>query len=369
MASGSPNSSALLKPDAPPFLARESRHIKQGLKTGAAGLISYAIYIHFHLPEGYWAVFTALVVTQANLGASWKAALYRTAGSTAGALAAGILMPLVGTGVVPTGIVLFALAALFAFLTTLHPSFSAAGFTSALVLLLSSHSEPFHLAWLRVLYTTEGAIVAFLVGILLWPVRARDGLRAELSNFLENAGRLYAAATDPVTRAKCGDREFDRLRSAITESWDRLSASLNEARSEPSFSRFNDADYAAAVEELSHIKQRLLALCRDTNLYSHATVVEALVPELKDLTQETVHLFEAMAAAVRDRETSFDTEKIDLAEHALDGRLQQLREARATSPFSLDKMLPFWSFLFNLKEMAGSLRVLQQHLRKLSQSR
>jgi uncharacterized membrane protein YccC len=369
MASGSPNSSALPKPDAPPFLARESRHIKQGLKTGAAGLISYAIYIHFHLPEGYWAVFTALVVTQANLGASWKAALYRTAGSTAGALAAGILMPLVGTGVVRTGIVLFALAALFAFLTTLHPSFSAAGFTSALVLLLSSHSEPFHLAWLRVLYTIEGAIVAFLVGILLWPVRARDGLRGEIANFLEDAGMLYTAATDPIMRAKCGDQEFDRLRVSITETWDRLSTALNEARGEPSFSRFNDADYAGALEELNHIKQRLLALCRDTDLYSHATVVEALVPELKGLTQETAHLFEAMAGGVRDGEPSFDTEKIDLAEHALDGRLQQLREARATSPFSLDKMLPFWSFLFNLKEMAGSLRVLQKHLRKLSQSR
>ena len=78
--------------------------------------------------------------------------------------------------------------------------------------------------------------------------------------------------------AKCGEQEFDDLRMSITETWDRLSTALNEARSEPSFSRFNDADYAAAVEELNHIKQRLLALCRDTDLYSHATVVEALVP-------------------------------------------------------------------------------------------
>jgi len=45
------------------------------LKTGIAGLVAYAIYVIFRLPEGCWAVFTALVVTQANLGASWKAAL------------------------------------------------------------------------------------------------------------------------------------------------------------------------------------------------------------------------------------------------------------------------------------------------------
>jgi len=354
-------------PEKPPtFWTRESRHIKQGLKTGAAGLITYAIYIHFHLPEGYWAVFTALVVTQANLGASWKAALYRTAGSTVGALAAGILMPLVGSGVVRTGIVLFVLATLFAFLTTLHPSFSAAGFTAALVLLLSSQQQPFHLVWLRVLYTVIGAIVAFLVGILLWPVRARDGLRTEIAKFLQEAGKLYAATTNPANREKCSDSEFDGMQSAIAKGSDQLSTALDEARSEPSFSRFNDADYAAAVEELNQLKQRLLALCHDTDLYSRATVVEALVPELKALTEEMSNLFTSMAAKVRIGDTQFNTVQLEKTERDLDRRLQELRDARATSPFNLDKMLPFWSFLFNLKEMARSLRDLQQHLKELS---
>ncbi|MGA8345296.1 MAG: FUSC family protein, partial [Candidatus Sulfotelmatobacter sp.] len=71
---------------APPSLwSRQSSPIKQGIKTGLAGTITYAIYAGWHLPQGYWAVFAALVVTQANLGASWKAALYRTIGSTCGA--------------------------------------------------------------------------------------------------------------------------------------------------------------------------------------------------------------------------------------------------------------------------------------------
>src|SRR5262249_58505199 len=112
------------------------------------------------------------------------------------------LMPLVGTGVVRAGIVLFSLSALFAFLTTLHPSFSAAGFTAALVLLLSSQQGAFHLAWLRVLYTVLGSVVAFLVGVLLWLVRARDGLRAEIAGFLRDAGRVYAAETGADTRAQ-----------------------------------------------------------------------------------------------------------------------------------------------------------------------
>ncbi|MGD1023476.1 MAG: FUSC family protein [Candidatus Sulfotelmatobacter sp.] len=58
--------------------------MKQGIKTGLAGTITYAIYAGWNLPQGYWAVFAALVVTQANVGASWKAALYRTIGTVQG---------------------------------------------------------------------------------------------------------------------------------------------------------------------------------------------------------------------------------------------------------------------------------------------
>jgi uncharacterized membrane protein YccC len=132
-------------PTTPSFWARESPSLKQGIKTGLAGAITYAMYAVWHLPQGYWAVFTALVVTQANLGASWKAALYRTFGSTAGALAAILLFMVFGPGAIRVGIMLFVLASLFGFLNVLHPSFSAAGFTAAIVLLLGRiEGTPFH---------------------------------------------------------------------------------------------------------------------------------------------------------------------------------------------------------------------------------
>src|SRR4029077_7723728 len=91
----------------PSFWSQQSGPLKQGIKTGLAGTITYAIYAGFHLPQGYWAVFAALVVTQANLGASWKAALYRTIGSTCGALAAALLMPMLGDTPAGAGIALF----------------------------------------------------------------------------------------------------------------------------------------------------------------------------------------------------------------------------------------------------------------------
>jgi uncharacterized membrane protein YccC len=42
------------------FWSRESSSLKQGIKTGIAGTITYAIYAGWNLPQGYWAVFAAL---------------------------------------------------------------------------------------------------------------------------------------------------------------------------------------------------------------------------------------------------------------------------------------------------------------------
>jgi hypothetical protein len=200
---------------------------------------------------------------------------------------------------------------------------------------------------------------------LLWPVHARDHLRIEIANLLEDCARLYRAVTDPATREKCGQGEFEQLRNALPDDWLRLKTALDETRSEPSFSRFNDAAYAAVLEDLNHLRQRLLAMCRDSDLYSHAGVVATLVPELRPVAEETARSFAGLAESVRSGGSKFDFGPLDKAEEDLDRRLQELRDTRMTSPFSLDRMLPFWSFLFNLKEIAGGVRALNRSLLRL----
>ena len=137
------------------------------------------------------------------------------------------------------GIVLFLLASLFGYLTALHPSFTAAGFTAALILVFGGQGEPWHMAWLRVLYTMLGAFVAFAVGALIWPVHARVGLRYKIASILDGAGALYRAVTaaalqgiDNEQQVRQLDRQLHDLRRGITQQMD-------EARSELAFSRFN----------------------------------------------------------------------------------------------------------------------------------
>ena len=349
---------------APPSLwSRQSGPLKQGIKTGLAGTITYAIYAGFHLPQGYWAVFAALVVTQANLGAAWKAALYRTIGSTCGALAAALLMPIFGDTPVGAGVALFLLATFFGYLTSLHPAFTAAGFTAALILVFGGQGEPFHMAWLRVLYTILGAVVAFAVGALIWPVHARIGLRYKLASILDGAGALFRAVTtaalqgiDNEQQVRQLDRQLHDLRRGITQQMD-------EARAELAFSRFNQGAYQAFVDSADRVRRRLTAMAEDSSLYANAQ--PNLVPSLPALIEKTAQTFVQLAQAVRSPGATVSSADLDVAIAELDADLAKLREQRVTNPFTLDRMLPFWALVFNLKEVAQGVKELESTLHEL----
>jgi uncharacterized membrane protein YccC len=353
---------------APPFWRRESASLKQGIKPGLAGLITYAMYLGWHMPQGYWAVFTALVVAQVTLGASWKPALYRTIGSTAGALAAMVPMLIFGLGTVRIGVALFVLATLFGFLTVKHPSFSAAGFTTAMVLLLGRiEGTPFHTGWLRVLYTLLGSGVAFAVGALIWPVHARDALREKLANILDGAGVLYRAITAAALQGVDNEEEIQQLDRQLHDLRRGVTQQMEEARSELAFSRFNRDAYQQVVELADQIRRRLTAMAEDRSLYIHAGIEPGLVPSLPRLAEKTAQNFGLLAEGVRQQIKPINSVELDAAICALDTDLENLRARRVTAPFALDRMLPFWALVFNLREVAENLKQLEAALPQLGE--
>ena len=54
-----------------------------------AGLLAYVLAELFALPQGYWAVFSAIIIVQASVGGSIKATTDRLIGTISGAVAGG----------------------------------------------------------------------------------------------------------------------------------------------------------------------------------------------------------------------------------------------------------------------------------------
>ena len=93
-------------------------------------------------------------------------------------------------------------------------------------------------------------------------------------------GALYRAVTaaalqgtDNEQQVRQLDRQLHDLRRGITQQ-------MEEARSELSFSRFNQGEWQSFVDLADQVRRRLTAMAEDSSLYVHARVQPRLVPSL-----------------------------------------------------------------------------------------
>jgi uncharacterized membrane protein YccC len=101
-----------------------------------AGLLAYALAILFGLPQGYWAVFSAIIIMQASVGGSVKAAIDRLIGTLGGAIAGGVVAFFVPhNDPISLGIALVIALAPLTLVAAINPNYRIAPLTAVIVLL------------------------------------------------------------------------------------------------------------------------------------------------------------------------------------------------------------------------------------------
>jgi hypothetical protein len=109
---------------------------------------------------------------------------------------------------------------------------------------------------------------------------------------------------------------------------------------------------------VDHIRHRLLSMGGDAALYANSGLRTGLVPSLPSLCKAVVNCLQGLADAIRNNKGGEST-TLTAAVSQVESELHALRESGATAPLALDYMLPFWSFVFNLMEIAESVVMLE----------
>ena len=140
-----------------------------------AAVVAYGLSHLLYVPLPLWTVLTAVILTQVTFGRSVKATVDYLVGTVGGAIYAGAVSVLIphANDVSLAGVLVIAVAPL-ALLGAIMPSFSAAPFTGALVLLVPglAHVGPIESAIDRVLEVVVGGVTAVVVSLLVFPARA-----------------------------------------------------------------------------------------------------------------------------------------------------------------------------------------------------
>jgi len=140
-----------------------------------SSLAAFALAQALALPQGFWAVITALIVTQSNVGGSLKAALDRFIGSVFGAVyGSAVAFAIPHEHGLSRAAALIVAVAPLSFLAARSAGFRVAPITAIIVLLSATGSTlcPLGFATDRVFEVGLGCAIGLMVSVLVVPARA-----------------------------------------------------------------------------------------------------------------------------------------------------------------------------------------------------
>ena len=156
--------------------------------------VTFALGSILGMPQIFWAVIAALIVTQSSIGGSLKAALEQFIGSISGAIyGAAIALAIPHQSPLMLGLALVLAVAPLAILPTISPGFRIAPITAIIVLLstIGVSLGPVGFAIERVLEVGMGCAVGLAVSFLIVPARAYDAV-------LKTAGQTASLVADQI---------------------------------------------------------------------------------------------------------------------------------------------------------------------------
>jgi uncharacterized membrane protein YccC len=331
---------------------------KQAVKTAVAGLISIYVTDLFHLPQGYWAAISALIVMQSNVGATLSASRTRLAGTAVGAVVGGIFVALFGSNI-PA----FALAVAIAFFTCdalrLADSQRLATVTVAIIMLIRGTSSAWIVALDRFAEVGLGIVIALLVALVLWPNHARRSLRQLVAATLSQIGELYRAVVSSGHGAD--DAAIETLRSnvsaALRKNDDLLQNALQEAFG-PMKERESLALLVHQVERIFHAVESLKLGAPDgLSEGGHDAYAHTFHPALNRLEAGVSSAIESLSKSVAAGKIQPGWPDLRGMLDSLDQQAEQARKAGATAAYPLEDILRFYFLLLASRNLVDELEL------------
>jgi uncharacterized membrane protein YccC len=330
----------------------------------AAGVLSFALAELLALPQGYWAVFTAVLVTQASLGGSVKATMDRLIGTIGGAACAAVVSSLIPhDDLLALGLALAVTLAPLTLVAAINPSFRVAPITAIILLLAgtNAHVSPIVSALDRVLEITIGGLVGLAVSLFVLPARAH-------SLVAEAAGRLlgfYAALLSALlegAKARPEPAQLQRLRDGIRARSARLEAVAEEAGQERR-SRLTEApDPEPLLRTLRRIRHDLVMIGRAVSAPLPEPVRARLAPPLARVAAAACDFLRGTGEALTaGREPpALDAAPAALASYA--GAMEAMRHDHATLDLSGDAAARIFALGFGLEQLGQNFADLRERV-------
>lgn len=338
---------------------REARpRVRQAVKATIAACLAYLIAEYFALPQAFWAAVVAILVSQANVGASLGQALDWLWGSLIGVVVGGVVVVLLGDGFAVRLAGLTATVLVLGYFAAVRPQMRIACVNAAIIILANpTLGSPIESAGNRMIEVVIGTVVAILTMLLVFPARAGPALAAHISRTLP----LYFQLTsDLLSMALAGRYDQKtvatasaKIRGAIT-----INAALSEqAQTEVAGFLADSPNPEALLTALRRLWHTELMLARAVSEPLPASVTPLLREGLEELRvavmELRVEVSEEPALAIG---STPDMAAVEAAIAKLKGVVTSIRDSNDLRRMSMDDVLRLMTLDFALEQLRQNLK-------------
>jgi uncharacterized membrane protein YccC len=346
-------------------LARHRPEAVQAVRMTASSLAAFGLASAFGLPQGFWAVITALIVTQAHVGGSLKAAFDRFVGSVCGAVYGGAVAFAIphGSGLARAVALVVAVAPL-SVLAASSAGFRVAPITAIIVLLGTAGASlgPLGFALDRILEVGLGCAVGLLASVLVVPARASRSV-------LDAAARVARLLAQQLeTLARPGGQAQPELAALVVgtrKGLNGLENLIGEAARERRSRLARGPDPAPLLRTLLRLRHDVVMLRRAAGGAWDEAVREQLAPPWSAAARAGAERLEDLGEALAGQRAPAHPDAVAETVAAYKAALDGVRRQGLTDPLPVDEVGRLFGVGFALDQLRRDLDDLAERVLEL----
>jgi uncharacterized membrane protein YccC len=338
--------------------------LRHAVRVSVAVGVTFALGAMLNFPQGYWMVFTAVIVVQTSIGGTITASIERLIGTLVGGLVGAAAAYVRARTPLEEGIVLSAAIALLAFGAAVRPSLRVAPITAAIVLVGqggATHMAPLTMALWRVLEIVIGSIVGVAATLLIFPARASRTVAERVASTLEQLAGQVELYAQRLQGTWSDDEDLHLAHQASRRSLALVEQAMTEAARE----RASGFSAPAAPDSLFRSLSRVRS---DSVMIGRALAQPLPEPVSGRIGLPASALLQAVGADMRKSAEAVRAGReppagdLDPSRAAFETAVRQAREARMTSEMSFDAAAQVFGLVFALESLLANLADLHERI-------
>lgn len=334
--------------------------IRNGIGAGLALFVGEMLSILLNRPNMYvsslWICLTTILILQAHLGGTYRAAWQRFLGIVVGTLMGGTVTAWIGTDEVTLSLTVSMTIIVCSFFK-LQESFRIAIATVAVIMIVWQQNpevSPWIFSLNRFVDSCFGIVIGVAVAHTIWPFHALEKLRLNMSEAVANMDVLLRMTLNE-DKEEDAQKILDLIKQIDNDLYNNRQI-LEDSKAELVTQSARVQDWAILLTQLEDLFEQILAMRYAYTPDTQRIFDESLQNRYQDVISKINISVLDISLMIETKKWNMSLPDLDQSLNKLKEELERFRGTRTTREFGLEEVEAFYVLFYGLKTLLTMLK-------------